>query len=39
MNDFLDDFDGTKAGEIAVGVFVALVAFKLAGAIARACLE
>lgn len=39
MDGFLEDFDSTKASEIAVGVFVALVAFKLAGAIARACLE
>ena len=39
MEDFLEDFNGTKAGEIAVGVFVALVAFKVAGAIVRACLE
>lgn len=37
MNDFLDEFDSTKAGEIAVGVFIALTAFKLAKAIARAC--
>jgi hypothetical protein len=39
MDDFLEDFNGTKAGEIAVGVFVALVAFKLAGSVARACFE
>ena len=39
MDDFLEDFNGTKASEIAVGVFVALVAFKVAGALARACLE
>ena len=37
MNDFLDEFDSTKAGEIAVGVFIAPTAFKLAKAIARAC--
>ena len=39
MNDFLEDFDSTKAGEIAVGVFVALAAFKLAKAVIRACFE
>ena len=39
MNDMLDDFDPAKASEIAVGVFFALAAFKLAGAIARACFE
>ena len=39
MDDLLEDFNSTKASEIAVGVFVALVAFKVAGAIARACLE
>lgn len=39
MNDFLEEFDSTKAGEIAVGVFVALAAFKLAKAVARACFE
>ena len=39
MNDYLEDFDPTKAGEIAVGVFVALAAFKLAKALARACFE
>ena len=39
MDDLLEDFDGTKASEIAVGVFVALIAVKLAGAIARACFE
>lgn len=39
MSDFLEDFDSTKAGEIAVGVFVALAAFKLAKAVIRACFE
>jgi len=39
MNEFLEDFDPSKAGEIAVGVFVALAAFKLAKAFARACFE
>ena len=39
MNDLFEDFDPTKAGEIAVGVFVALAAFKLAKAFARACFE
>ena len=39
MNDSFEDFKGTKAGEIAVGVFIALVAFKLAGCLARACFE
>lgn len=39
MNDFMEDFNPTKAGEIAVGVFVALAAFKLAKNIARACFE
>jgi hypothetical protein len=39
MDDFFEDFNGTKAGEIAVGVFLGLVAFKLAGCIARACFE
>ena len=39
MNDFLEDFDPTRVGEIAVGVFIALTAFKLAKALARACFE
>ena len=39
MDDLLEDFNGTKATEIAVGVFVAIVAFKVVGAIARACIE
>ena len=39
MDDFLEDFNSAKAGEIAVGVFVALAAFKLAGAIVRACFD
>ena len=29
MDDFLDEFDAVRAGEIAVGVFVALAAYKL----------
>ncbi len=39
MDDFLEDFNSAKAGEVAVGVFVALVAFKLTKAILRACIE
>jgi len=39
MSDHLEDFSGTKASEIAVGVFVALTAFKLARALLRACFE
>ena len=39
MNDFFEDFDAGKAGEVAVGVFVALVAFKLVKGIVRACLD
>lgn len=39
MNDFLEEFDGVKAGEVAVGVFVALAAFKLAKGIMRACFD
>ena len=39
MNDYLEKFSGTKASEIAVGVFVALAAFKLAKAVIRACFE
>ena len=39
MSDFLDDFNAAKTGEIAVGVFIALVAFKLARNIVRACFE
>ena len=30
MDDFLEEFDATRAGEVAVGVFVALAAYKLA---------
>ena len=30
MNDFMEEFDGARAGEVAVGVFVALAAYKLA---------
>ena len=37
MDDFLENFNSAKAGEIAVGVFVALTALKLAKAIAKAC--
>ena len=29
MNDFFEEFNAVKAGEVAVGVFIALVAFKL----------
>ena len=29
MEDFFEEFDAVKAGEVAVGVFVALAAFKL----------
>ena len=29
MNDFLEEFDAMRTGEIAVGVFVALAADKL----------
>ena len=29
MNDFFEEFDAVKAGEVAVGVFSALAAFKL----------
>lgn len=39
MNDLADEFNSVKAGEIAVGVFVALIAFKLAKGIVRACFE
>ena len=37
MNDLFEEFNATKAGEVAVGVFVAIAAFKLAGCIVRAC--
>lgn len=37
MNDLLEDFNAAKAGEVAVGVFVAIVAFKLAKGIINAC--
>jgi len=30
MDDFFERFDAVKAGEVAVGVFIALAAFKLA---------
>ncbi len=39
MNDLFEDFNATKAGEIAVGVFVALAAFKLTKCIVRACFD
>ena len=39
MDDFFDDFNAVKTGEIAAGVFIALIAFKLAKSIARACFE
>ena len=39
MKSFTDDFSAVKTGEIATGVFVALVAFKLAKALLRACFE
>ena len=39
MNDLFEDFDATKAGEVAVGVFVAIAAFKLAKGILRACFD
>ena len=39
MNDFLNDIDPARTGEIAVGVFIALAAFKLAKSIVRACFE
>jgi len=37
MNDFADEFNSVKAGEVAVGVLVALIAFKLAKGIVKAC--
>ena len=39
MNDFAEEFNSVKAGEVAVGVLVALIAFKLAKGIVRACFE
>ena len=39
MNDFFEDFDAGKAGEVAVGVFIALIAFKVAKGIVKACLD
>ena len=39
MDDFLEDFNTVKTGEIAVGVFLGLAAFKLAGCIIRACFD
>ena len=39
MNDLFEDFNSTKAGEVAVGVFVAIAAFKLAKGIVRACFD
>lgn len=39
MEDFADEFNPAKAGEVAAGVLVALIAFKLIKGIVRACLE
>lgn len=39
MNDLFEDFNAAKAGEVAVGVFVAIAAFKLARSIVRACFD
>ena len=39
MNDIFEDFNATKAGEVAVGVFVAIAAFKLAKGIIRTCFD
>jgi hypothetical protein len=39
MNDFLEDLDAGRIGEVAVGVFVALAAFKLVEGIVRACFD
>ena len=39
MNDLFEDFNSTKAGEVAAGVFIALVAFKLAKGFIRACFD
>ena len=39
MNDYQEEFNAAKAGEVAVGVFVALVAFKVVKGILRASLE
>lgn len=39
MSDYADEFKATRTGEIAVGVFIALVAFKLTTGIIRACFE
>ena len=37
MEDFTEDFDLRRTGEIAVGVFVGLAAFKLAVNLVKAC--
>ena len=39
MDDLMEEFNAAKAGEVAVGVFVALVAFTLAKGIVRACFD
>jgi hypothetical protein len=39
MDDFMEEFNAAKAGEVAAGVFIALIAFKVAKGILRACLE
>ena len=39
MNDLLEEFNAAKAGEVAVGVFIAIAAFKLAKGIVRACFD
>ena len=39
MNDLFEDFNATKVGEVTVGVFVAIAAFKLAKGILRACFD
>ena len=39
MNDFAEEFNSVKAGEVAAGVLVALIAFKLVKGIVRACFD
>ena len=39
MNDLFEDFNATKAGEVAVGGFIAIAAFKLVKGIVRACFD
>ena len=39
MNDLFEDFNATKAGEVAVGVFIAIAAFKLVKGIVIACFD